>query len=233
MDVITRLSQKPFVHIIAQARSGSTALYDALQWPIYSQHKVNGGNYKQSFNLSETFKGPMDKIHLERVCKMVESHEHFKLRTMKNLLQDILRYDKKSQKRLFNLPVYTVGLVRRNTFDQVCSDVLMSMDGGEPVGTLDQKYVINKKRFMMNLLAILREKKAMFNYRKHYDEILHYEDIVFPAHINKSLSPPKQLRILNYQEIKAWYHEYMQKSKNIKTVQSAGVNWNIDKTNKA
>tara|TARA_B100000989_G_C19454498_1_gene433342 strand:- start:356 stop:1045 length:690 start_codon:yes stop_codon:yes gene_type:complete len=227
-DIITRLSAKPFVHIIAQARSGSTALYDSLQWPHgFVEPKIT----KQRINLSEKLKGPVSKEHLNKICAMVKDYEKNGLRTMKNLLQDILRYDKRSQNKLFKLPVYNVGLTRRNTFEQTCSEMLHDMDKA-PVGTLDQKYVIDHESFMRNLLAILREKKAMFNYKEHYDELINYEDIVFPPHIVSSWSPPKQLRIINYQEVKEWYREYMQKSKHVEIVQSAGVNWSIDKTNK-
>lgn len=234
MDIITRLSHKPFVHIIAQARSGSTVLYDALQWPSEDLDvRTSKQNYfDKSKDLSEPLQGELDKKRFNKVLAMVKDYEKNGVTTMKNLLVDILKYDKRLQNKMFKLPVYTVGLTRRNTFDQTCSYMLHRYLDNNPVGTLDQKYVVDQHTFTKSLITVMREKKTMFNYTQHFDEIINYEDIVFPPHITSTLNPPKQLRIINYHEVKQWYYEMMHSWNQVETVQSAGVNWSIDKTNK-
>ena len=233
MDIITKLNYKPFVHIIAQARSGSTALYDALQWPSADAdpEKTKQSYPDQSKDLSEPLKGPIDKKRFNKVLAMVKDYETHEVTTMKNLLPDILKYDKRLQNKMFKLPVYTVGLLRRNTFEQTCSDILYDLDGQVHVGEATKMHEIDRNRFIQTLMAIVREKKTMFNYAQHYDEIIYYEDIVYPSHIVSTLNPPKQARIANYHEVKQWYHDMMHNWKHQQTVQVSGITWHIDKTN--
>ena len=233
MDIITKLSYKPFVHIIAQARSGSSALYDALQWPSDNiDPKISKQSYPdRSKDLSEPLKGPINKTLFNKVLSMVKDHEKHELTTMKNLLPDILKYDKRLQNKMFRLPVYTVGLLRRNTFEQTCSDILHDLDGWVHIGEATKMHEIDRNKFVQTLMAVVREKKNMLNYARHYDEIIYYEDIVYPSHIISTLSPPKQSRIANYHEVKQWYHELMHSWKHQKTVQVSGIKWHIDKTN--
>jgi len=221
MDIIERLRQKPFVHIIAQARSGSTALYDALAWPNQN---------KQSIRLSEPFRMPPDKELLDKICAMILEHEKHGLKAMKNLLIDILAFDKTSQEKIFALPVYTVGLLRRNSFDQICSDILHDLDKG-PIGS-DNTHVVGRDLFRRRAGYVLSQKRTMYNFSKQYDEIIYYEDIAFPSHCSGTLNPPKQRRIANYQQCKVLYQELMREWDTSQQVQTRGITWTIDKTNK-
>ena len=72
----------------------------------------------------------------------------------------------------------------------------------------------------------------MYNFSKHYDEIIYYEDIAFPSYCADTLNPPKQLRIANYQQLKALYRELMREWDTAQQVQTRGITWTIDKTNK-
>ena len=225
MDIIERLRQKPFVHIIAQARSGSTALYDALCWPNQN---------KQSMGLSEKLKPPSDRQNLDKICAAVEEHDKHGLKAMKNLLIDILAFDKPSQDRLFALPVYTVGLIRRNSFDQICSDILHDLDDWKFPHQIDLEHthVVSRDRFRQRASIVLSQKRTMYNYSKHYDEIIYYEDLVFPSYCADTLSHPKQKRIANYQQCKVMHQELMREWDTSQQVQTRGITWTIDKTNK-
>ena len=225
MDIIERLRQKPFVHIIAQARSGSTALYDALCWPNQN---------KQSVNLSEKLKMPPDKELLDKVCAMILEHDKHGLKVMKNIMLDILAFDKPSQDKIFALPVYTVGLLRRNSFDQICSDILHDLDDWKTPHQIDLEHthVVSRDRFRQRAGHVLSQKRTMYNYSKHYDEIIYYEDITFPSHCADTLSYPKQRRIANYQQLKVMHQELMREWGIIEEVQTRGITWTIDKTNK-
>ena len=124
-----------------------------------------------------------------------------------------------------------MGLLRRNTFEQTCSAILNDLDGLVDIGEATQLYVFDRDRFVRDLTTCVREKKTMLNYAKHYDEIIYYEDIVYPSHIHDTFNPPKQARIVNYHEVKQWYHEMMHSWEQQETVQVSGITWHIDKTN--
>ena len=79
---------------------------------------------------------------------------------------------------------------------------------------------------------LLRDKKAMYMCNK-LDEIIYYEDIVFPQHVDKDKNPPKSQTVSNLPELRQAYQETMLQMDQLQQVQYRGVTFNIDRSNKA
>tara|TARA_B100001057_G_scaffold177823_1_gene178624 strand:- start:172 stop:840 length:669 start_codon:yes stop_codon:yes gene_type:complete len=222
MDIIEHLTSKPFVHIVATPRSGSTALYSALQ------RKKHHNEKNPQVNLSEPFRfhGVLDYSLVPALHHQITRNPE-KFSVMKNLLSDINLFPKKYQKMLWSIPAYTVGLLRRNTFEQTISNQLHDLNADLTKATQLDVVVFQRK-----VADLLRDKMSMHKCNK-LDEIIYYEDIVFPRHVNRDKNPPKNQTVSNLPELRQAYQETMLEMDQLKQVQYRGVTFNIDRSNKA
>ena len=217
------LTGKPFVHILAMARSGSSVLYEYLIRPEKSEPA-----FKQPLNLSEPFKDRkiLYPDLVEPIVKEIMQNPH-QFRVMKNLLPDLLTLNKQQQKMLLDIPSYKVGLLRKDAFEQTCSDCLNDLR----IDVWTESVEIPENHFVRLLREVLRDKRNMHNYAHWFDQIIYYEDMWFPPHIVTKQNPPKSQTITNLSRLKEVYNKFMATRNLHKNVQHRGITWKVDQTN--
>ena len=260
---ISKLLEYSFVHIIAQHRSGSTALHSYVQakWDgkPKDKHREQTGigfwhevDQKMRYSLSEPFneytnyyietrKKPgfiaWQQAQVQALCHDINLNtQHYVC--MKNLIEDIIKFDDETQDLLYNLPGITVGLYREDTFDQTCSEcVLEIMMDSFPKRrsskiSPDQYTSLDKKIFVHKLEENIRQKKLMHSLKHRFDMMIAYEHIEnqFPKSLEWQRNPPKSHTIINYDKVVQWYNEYMDSAGLTKKVTHKGINFIIDKT---
>lgn len=201
-NIIDQLRSKSFIHIISEPRSGSTALYESLT--------------DQFFHLNEPF-GPhhsIDKIN-HTLDYLENNLSHCKV--MKNHATMIIDLPIELQKRLWDIPAFTVGLSRKNLFEQSCSLALAEFTNqwDEPHHIkvlLPIDYYINQLErciHFKNHLLLLEQKLDLFIY---------YEDIQFPSEQIKRKYQSKSHNIENLDELRIVYNNFLTKTVNKWTV---------------
>ena len=252
MFKLTKLLDHTFVHIIAQPRSGSTALQEYLKRPWLNEDNTLGKGLIMHRSLSEPFnidkKSRMKTLpknikeqtaQAQLLCHDIHQHPQNYM-AMKNLIDDITKFDQHTQDMLYSLPGITVGLYRRNTFDQTCSEFLLSIfkkqypDQTVGVVKQDQHTSLNKRAFLNRLQHNLQQKKFMHSIAHKFDVMIAYEEIQhqFPEQLSHWKNPPKSHSITNYNDVVAWHDEYMQQAGLHQKFTHKGINFVIDKTNK-
>ena len=220
MDVIANLISKPFVHILAEARSGSTTLYDAVNQGVGNQWVDRYGN---TIDLSEPFKEPSSQPgfakqlyphKVNEICDYIIGNPD-KVKVMKNILFDVSQFDPEIQQRLFELPAYTIGLSRRNTFEQALSRCLAKITGVYHVEVwysvlhhYKPATKIDPNLFLEQLNITMARKQQLLDHSHLLDEIIYYEDINFPKQFDSNKFPPKSESIANYAELQDLYHKH-------------------------
>ena len=239
---ISQLLEYSFVHIIAQHRSGSSALHSYLQtqWAGKSndQHREQTGigfwhevDQKMKYSLSEPFneytnyyaetrKKPgfiaWQQAQVQSLCHDINLNTQNYV-CMKNIIEDITKFDEETQDLLYNLPGITVGLYRENTFDQTCSEcvleIMMDSFPNRTSGKIypDQYTSLDKKMFEFKLSENIQQKKLMHSLKHRFDVMVAYEEIEnqFPNTLEWQKNPPHSHTIINYDEVLQWYNEYM------------------------
>lgn len=148
---------------------------------------------------------------------------------MKNLIEDLVKFDDDTQDMLFNLPGITVGLYRHKTFDQTCSDyiakIFMKLGRSVEVIQQDWRTSFEKQIFLRELRHNIQQKQFMHSMADRFDVMIPYEEIKnqFPPHLINWKNPPHSHTIINYDE-------YMQTAGFHKKVTHKGINFVIDKT---
>lgn len=198
IDIIDLLRSKPFVHIISEPRSGSTALYTALKKPT------------QYFDLNEPFDQAREvtgkkeqnnvKDHILTILKKdMEFHS-----VMKNHAFAILDLTDNMQERLWQIPAFTVGLTRRDWFAQTCSLAL-----AEYTGKWDEQHkssvTIPLDFFVDKFRQLLGCKNDLSQLDSHFNMLINYEDIKFPNKLDHK-KVNSTLSIANIQELKQMYN---------------------------
>jgi len=251
---LSQLFEYSFVHIIAQPRSGSTALHSYVmpnlgkaehqhgQGP-YRRHQILGEGITLKEDLSEPFNIFSNKNSIEQktiqaqlLCRDIKQHTQ-RYVCMKNLINDVKKFDKNTQDLLFNLPGITIGLYRHNTFDQTCSvcimEAFMKSHPEQPVGIIkqDQYISLKKQNFLRNLSYNIGQKQLMHSIADRFDVMVSYEEIEhqFPPRLTKWKNPPHSHTIINHDKVVVWYNEYMQKAGLHKKVTHKGINFIINK----
>ena len=254
---ISQLIEYSFVHIIAQHRSGSTALHSYVMhpwpWPDerYNQfpnrrHQILGEGIMLLEHLSEPFNDVENfgeeqpeslaeqTAQAQALCRDIKQHTQ-NYTCMKNLIDDIRKFDEDTQDMLFNLPGITVGLYREDTFAQTCSDCISWIfRKPQSAGFIkpDQYTSIDKKMFLHRLVQNLQQKQLMHSLKHRFDVMVAYEEIEhqFPSQFNSWKNPPHSHTIINYDKVVAWYNEHMALAGLHNKVTHKGINFIIDKT---
>ena len=243
---LPQLLEYSFVHIIAQPRSGSTALHSYVaksQRRLHKRLQTLGEGITLKQDLSEPFNIHRNKDGIEQktiqaqlLCHDIKQHTQ-RYVCMKNLIEDIKKFDNDTQDLLFDLPGITVGLYRHNTFDQTCSECIMEMfmklHPEQTIGVVkkDQYTSLNKQEFLRKLRYNIRQKRFMHNVSNKFDVMVAYEEIEnqFPSNVGDWKNPPHSHTIINHDKVVAWYNEYMQESGLHEKVTHKGINFIINK----
>ena len=171
--IIDFLRSKPFVHIISEPRTGSSALYNHL---VDDDH----------IDLSEPFSNYTDKDTSNDSNTIITYLENNieKCRAMKNHAMDFNILDQDQCNRIFALPSFTVLLTRNNWFEQTCSLALacVSQSWDKPY---DGKVEISLELFKQSLYDIMESKQQSAKYIKKADLLLSYENIIFKNNLMK------------------------------------------------
>ena len=263
MFKISQLLEYSFVHIIAQQRSGSTALHEYITrpWPgkpldKHRDQKGMGWWYetagRKKYHLGEPFNDgenhypetrnkpgflAQQQAQAQALCRDIKQHTQ-NYTCMKNLIDDIRKFDEDTQDMLFNLPGITVGLVRENTFDQTCSEYLLQIMAeafpDQLKGTVlpDQYTSLEEHEFLNRLEQNIKQKQLMYSLKHRFDVMIAYEEIEnqFPKTLAWQKNPPKAHTIINYDKVVQWYNQYMDSAGLTKKVTHKGINFIIDKT---
>jgi len=177
------------------------------------------------------------QAQVQALCHDIKQHTQNYV-TMKNLIEDIIKFDDETQDLLYNLPGITVGLYREDTFDQTCSECLLEIMStafpDQRLGTVlqDQYTSLDKKDFQHKLKQNIKQKQLMHSLKHRFDVMIAYEHIEsqFPDTLAWRRNPPKSHSIINYDKVVEWYNEYMDSAGLTKKVTHKGINFIIDKT---
>ena len=257
MFKLPHLLEYSFVHIIAQQRSGSTVLHSYVmqpwprpderygQFPNRRQQTLGEGielleHLSEPFNDVENFGEERPQLLAEQtaqaqaLCRDIKQHTQ-RYVCMKNLIDDIMKFDHETQHMLFNLPGITVGLYREDTFAQTCSDCISEIfKEPQSAGFIkpDQYTSLDKKMFLHKLESNIEQKQFMHSLKHRFDVMIAYEEIEhqFPSHFNSWKNPPHSHTIINYNKVVAWYNEHMASAGLHRKVTHKGINFIIDKT---
>ncbi len=220
MDIIQHLRSQPFVHIISEPRSGSNALYNCLKENTAQDKELSVKFWHQNFEATKHVV-PNHLKHAERrelfhnnisaMCDYISNNMH-KVRVIKNHLMDMQDYRLRDQHRLWQLPAYTVGLSRRDTFEQTLSRCLSKLTGiyhiNESLGDHTVAKTISPELFLEHLGKITQRKQDMHRHKIRFNQFIYYEDITFPAHMSRYRFPPKSHTVKNLSQLQDLYHKH-------------------------
>ena len=263
MFKISQLLEYSFVHIIAQHRSGSTALHEYVgaSWDGKPRDKHRdqegiGWWYETSgetqYHLGEPFNDfenyypetrnkpgflAWQQAQAQALCRDIKQHTQNYV-SMKNLIDDIMKFDEETQDMLFDLPGITVGLYREDTFAQTCSECVLEImadafpDQSKGKVKQDQYTSLDRATFEEGLDGNIKQKQLMHSLKHRFDVMIAYEEIEsqFPKTLAWQKNPPHSHTIINYDKVVAWYNQYMDSAGLIKKVTHKGINFIIDKT---
>ena len=261
MFKISDLLQYSFVHIIAQQRSGSTALHTYMtgKWTGKPNHREQTGigswseiEQKTKYHLGEPFNSSQEfypetrkkpgfhkwqQAQAQALCHDIKQHTQNYV-SMKNLIDDVIKFDKKTQNMLFNLPGITVGLTREDTFAQTCSECVLEIMAKafpeQSVGKVkqDQYTSLDREIFEDKLRHNIKQKQFMHSLKHRFDVMITYEEIEnqFPESMEWRKNPPHSHTIINYDKVLQWYNEHMASAGLHRKVTHKGINFIIDKT---
>lgn len=200
VGLIDLLKSKPFVHIISEPRSGSSALYEEL------------ARGQQIFNLNEPF-DPNNKPHVrDHVLTYIVKNPN-ECRVMKNHAFALLDLKQNEQERLWSIPSFNVGLSRRDWFAQSCSLALAEFTQNWDFPN-SAKFTIPVDFYKEKFKQMIDCKNDLAQLDHHYDILIYYEDIKFPKtqshrHIRSqaSIDNIEELREV-YSNLKSVHQKY-------------------------
>jgi len=184
--VVHYLRSKPFVNIISEPRTGSTALYESLR-------------RDQTVDLDEI----MNKNNFNDTMQWINKNTD-ECRVMKNHSYEVSELSKPQQEIFFNIKAFHVGLLRRNFFEQTCSVARAELTNNYHAPTNKKVYI--DPDFYTNLFwRMYSGKTDMFTLWDQLDMILYYEDIDFSKSQKRRKWPDKKDTIENFNELKKIY----------------------------
>lgn len=207
-----------FVHIIAEPRSGSTALFEYLNHnrPLNLALLEPLENTTTNTSMATAIRHHTDRHHkiynYEQLCVELETNAS-KYKVMKNLLDDLLKIPQPLQQRFWQLPGINLGLARRNLFEQTCSNLIANISGTTSSWnghTARGTFTIDGPIFMQALDHHLGLKQRWCNHRHQFDQTVFYEDIVWSSELHMTKNPPKHHHIINIDQLREWYVEWQQ-----------------------
>lgn len=210
LDIIDYLKSKPFVHIISEPRTGSSSLYSQIQDTNDFDFDLN-----EPFENFETGESDVDP---DIVISYLENNLD-KCKVMKNHARSITKLNFDQQKKIFNLPSFSVLLTRNNWFEQICSLALAETTRifADPH---DHKLEISIQTFKQCAFEIFEAKYESSKYINSVDLILSYENLVFKNHKNKQNN--KHYNITNLDDLYRYHLQTIKQSYNF-------TSWIFDK----
>jgi hypothetical protein len=200
IGIIDFLKSKPFVHIISEPRTGSSALYGSLSGSL------------QLFNLNEPF-DPNNKPHVRDHVLTYLNNNASQCRVMKNHAFAILDLNHNEKERLWKVPAFNVGLSRRDWFAQTCSLALAEYTQNWDFPH-SAKFNVPVDFFEDKFRQLMGCKNDLSQLDEHYDILVYYEDIKFPKsqshrHISSqtAIENIEQLREV-YSKLKSVHQKY-------------------------
>jgi len=208
LDWIKVLLRENFVHLISEPRTGSTAVYNSINYNLNEQ----GFNH---LNLNE----PLSKLkyktltnEVQVLCTYIKNNPK-KVKVMKNHAVNIAKLDKENQSLIFSLPGKKVALSRKNLFEQACSRAIAEETGVWGQKQPKTKMNIHVNDFLDRIDECIEDKKILNQFRKVFDYKIYYEDIVFDSTYSKKNFPKSNI-IKNLDELKLFFNNWIEKNYN-------------------